>query len=54
MITRSSFVVGALLAGVVATSTSVRWAFVVAGSLHLFGTALLWRSFQYEPSERLG
>ncbi|MEE9416452.1 MAG: MFS transporter, partial [Acidimicrobiales bacterium] len=49
MITRTSFVLGALLAGVVATSTSVRWAFVVAGSLHLVGTAFLWRSFRHEP-----
>jgi len=50
MITRSSFVVGALLAGTIANSTSVRWSFVVAGSLHLLGTALLWRSFRHEPA----
>lgn len=49
MITRTSFVVGALLAGMVASSTSVRWSFVVAGSLHLVGTLLLWRSFRHEP-----
>lgn len=49
-ITRTSFVIGALLAGVVADSTSVRWAFVVAGSFHLVGAALLWRSFRHEPS----
>ncbi|MEL6981221.1 MAG: MFS transporter, partial [Actinomycetota bacterium] len=53
MITRTSFVIGALLAGAVATSTSVRWSFVVAGSLHLIGSALLWRSFRHEP-EPLG
>lgn len=49
MITRTSFVIGALLAGVVASSTSVRWSFVVAGALHLVGSALLWRSFRNEP-----
>lgn len=48
-ITRTSFVVGALLAGVVANSSSVRWAFVVAGSFHLVGALLLWRSFRHEP-----
>lgn len=51
MITRTSFVVGALLAGAVATSTSVRWSFVVAGSLHLVGAFLLWRSFRHEPGD---
>lgn len=49
MITRSSFVLGALLAGAVATSSSVRVAFVVAGAFHLCGAALLWRSFAAEP-----
>jgi len=49
MITRTSFVVGALLAGAIANSTSVRWSFLVAGSLHLLGTVLLWRSFRHEP-----
>jgi len=49
-ITRTSFVIGALLAGVVANATSVRWAFVVAGSFHLIGALLLWRSFRHEPS----
>ena len=49
MITRTSFVVGALLGGIVATTTSVRWAFVVAGSLHLVGGLLFWRSFREEP-----
>ncbi len=45
-ITRTSFVVGALLAGTVADASSVRWSFVVAGSLHLVGALLLWRSFR--------
>jgi MFS family permease len=49
MITRTSFVVGALLGGIVATTTSVRWAFVVAGLVHLVGSLLLWRSFREEP-----
>lgn len=49
MITRTSFVIGAVLAGVIAELASVRWAFVAAGSLHLLGTVLLWRSFRYEP-----
>lgn len=48
-ITRSAFVVGALLAGAVADATSVRWSFVVAGSFHLFGALLVWRSFRHEP-----
>ena len=47
-ITRTSFVVGALIAGLVADATSVRWSFVVAGVLHLVGAVLLWRSFRYE------
>jgi MFS family permease len=50
MITRTSFVVGALLGGMIATTTSVRWAFVAAGSLHLVGSLLLWRSFREEPA----
>lgn len=50
MITRTAFVIGAILAGTIATKTSVRWSFVVAGSLHLLGTVLLWRSFRHEPS----
>lgn len=54
MITRSCFVVGALLAGVIATSTSVRWSFVVAGSLHLIGSLMLWRCFRYEPAVTAG
>lgn len=49
-ITRTSFVIGALLAGAVADSTSVRWSFVVAGLFHLVGAVLLWRSFRHEPS----
>ncbi len=49
MMTRPSFVVGALLAGVIASWTSVRWSFVVAGSFHLLGALLLWRSFEHEP-----
>lgn len=49
-ITRTSFVIGALLAGVVASATSVRWAYVIAGSLHLLGSVLLWRSFRSEPT----
>ncbi len=51
MITRTSFVLGALLGGIIATSTSVRWSFVVAGSLHLMGSVLLWRSFRYETAD---
>ncbi len=51
MITRTSFVIGALLAGVVAATTSVRWSFVVAGGFHLLGTALLCQSFRHEPDE---
>lgn len=50
MITRTSFVIGALLAGSIATVTSVRWSFAIAGSLHLLGAALLWRSFRHEPA----
>ncbi len=49
MITRTSFVVGALLAGAIATASSVRWSFAIAGSLHLLGTVLLRRSFRHEP-----
>ncbi len=48
MITRTSFVIGALLAGSVATALSVRWAFGVAGLCHLVGAALLWRAFRTE------
>lgn len=48
-ITRTSFVVGALVAGAVATSSSVRWSYVVAGSFHLVGAILLWFSFRHEP-----
>lgn len=50
MITRSSFVIGALLAGVLADATSVRWSFVAAGAFHLVGALLLWRSFRHEPN----
>ena len=50
-ITRTSFVVSALLAGVVASLTSVRWSFVLAGLFHLMGALLLWRSFRYESDE---
>ena len=50
MVTRTSFVIGALLAGTVATNTSVRSAFVVAGLLHFLGAVVLWRSFRYEPA----
>ncbi|MEM9565305.1 MAG: MFS transporter [Actinomycetota bacterium] len=50
-ITRTSFVVGALLAGLVADASSVRWSFVVAGSLHLAGALLLWRSFRFESAD---
>ena len=49
-ITRTAFVVGALLAGVVANWSSVRWSFVVAGTLHVVGAVLLWRSFRHEPA----
>lgn len=49
MLTRPSFVVGALLAGVIASWSSVRWSFVVAGLFHLLGALLLWRSFEHEP-----
>lgn len=48
MITRTSFVIGALVAGTIAATTSVRWSFVGAGSLHLVGSVLLWRSFRHE------
>lgn len=51
MITRSSFVVGALIAGLIATATSVRGSFVVAGLLHLVGALLIWRSFRHESTE---
>jgi hypothetical protein len=47
-ITRTSFVLGAILAGVVAELTSVRWSFEVAGAFHLGGAVLLWRSFRFE------
>lgn len=49
-ITRTAFVVGALIAGAVGTSLSVRWSFVFAGTLHLLGAALLWRSFEHESA----
>ena len=49
MITRTSFVIGAILAGVIADATSVRWSFAAAGTLHLLGAGLLWGSFRYEP-----
>lgn len=49
-ITRTSFVVGALLSGVIADWSSIRAAFVVAGSFHVAGVVLLWRSFQHEPA----
>jgi MFS family permease len=48
MLTRPSFVIGSLLAGIIATYTSVRWSFVVAGLFHLLGALLLWRSFEHE------
>lgn len=48
MITRTSFVVGALAGGVVADLASVRLAFAAAGCFHLLGTVFLWRSFPYE------
>ena len=48
-VTRTSFVLGALIAGAVASYTSIRWAYVGAGSFHLAGTALLWRSLGFEP-----
>lgn len=48
-ITRSSFVIGAVLAGTTATVGSVRASFVVAGLFHLAGAALLWRAFLTEP-----
>ncbi len=51
MITRTSFVVGAILSGVIATASSVRWSFAVAGLLHLVGTLLLRRSFRHEPTD---
>lgn len=50
MITRTSFVVGAVFGGLIADSTSVRWSFLVAGLLHLVGAALVWRSFRHEPA----
>lgn len=49
MITRSAFVVGALLVGLVAERLSIRWALRFAGCFHLAGSALLWRSFRHEP-----
>ena len=52
MITRTSFVVGSLLAGAIANWTSVRWSFVVAGSLHLLGAAGLRRAFRHEPNDQ--
>jgi len=48
MITRTSFVLGALLSGVVATASSVRWAFVIAALIHLVACALFWQSFRHE------
>jgi len=50
-ITRTSFVIGALVAGAIATSSSVRWSYVAAGTFHLLGAILLWRSFRHEPAE---
>ena len=50
MLTRPSFVVGALMAGVIAEWTSVRLSYIVAGSFHLLGALLLWRSFEHEPA----
>ncbi len=50
-ITRTSFVIGALLIGGVAEVWSIRTSFVVAGLLHLVGTMMLWRAFENEPSE---
>lgn len=47
-ITRTSFVIGALIAGTVATLLSVRWSLVVAGGFHLGGAVLLWRAFRTE------
>ncbi len=51
MITRSSFVVGALLAGLVAETLSLRFAYVVAGTFHLVGALFLWRSFRFETTK---
>lgn len=48
MITRTSFVIGAPIAGAIGLATSVRWSFVAAGSLHMIGTVLIWRSFRFE------
>ncbi len=48
-ITRSSFVVGALLAGTIVDATSVRWAFVAAGTVQLIGAGLYARAFRREP-----
>lgn len=53
-ITRTSFVIGALVAGGIAASSSVRWSYVAAGSFHLLGAILLWGSFRHEPDEVLG
>lgn len=50
MITRTSFVLGALVAGVVASWTSIRWSFVAAAGFHLLGALLISRSFRHEPS----
>lgn len=50
MITRSSFVVGAFVAGLIATATSVRLSFILAGCFHLVGSALVWRSFERAAS----
>ncbi|MEZ5229826.1 MAG: hypothetical protein R2710_25140 [Acidimicrobiales bacterium] len=49
-ITRTAFVVGALLAGAIANATSIRWAFAVSASFHLLGAVLLTRAFRYEPT----
>ena len=51
MITRTSFVVGALVAGSVATATSLRWSYTLAGLVQICGVLVLWRAFRFEPSE---
>jgi MFS family permease len=50
-ITRTSFVIGALLAGAVADATSVRLGFATAGAVQLVGVVLFARAFRSAPDE---
>ena len=49
-ITRTSFVIGALAAGAVADTSSVRVSFALAGAVQLVGAALFARAFRHEPT----